>query len=817
MGSSHIQPQIRINFEEIAGYSQVYTSLPTPSLHFPVWYSLPCCDQVLRSSKTNSDSLDIDRQLLSSTTTPSWRDSATPLSPHATPVLTPVSPLIPPTMPSDNVPPFLQTAHMFNLRPASFSPIDLHLLGANIRSSFDRMTCALRGSPNFSYFTPTVDAIDANYNIFQTYFTLCTFLSVLPHGQQETVLDKMQLPKMARDVSNAFLKAYTEAPNFTPAIFERRPAYFSVDSGSAISLVPLSTLVNINVLTPVCPSNWCIRAARGTSLKVMGEVKLNIVLSGKNYAFPFVVVDDAHLPGDLLLGYNIMRKAEIRQQPDRDTVTHQGNVYCLTTPSSVWHSSSNPASTLAAVTSTIEPPTVNPTPDGSLKDDRTRRSPFAICTPAQDLQDRCHATTTIPNVKTSTVTDSPFWAPQTDASACIVTTNLTLPPFTDSMVPVRVTSTDGTVLINPDCIRVKGLFALPLIYEVTNGTSALRLINPTCTPVRLRRETRVCDCEVTGLPVVEVEPPIAPVCNTSATTSAPDAPGPEETLCEFPPMDFVEDVLRRLLKEFPSLLPTNALMFSDIASTSFQPSGRLQRSHRRIARSRYHRTFSVTVDGFLRPIIDYRRLNAATVPDRYPIPTIRTLLQEVGEGHAIFSSIDLAHGFLQVEMDLSSKDLTTFFTPHGHFACTRMPFGFRNSPITFSRLMSHIMQGLIGDTAFMYLDDLLITSKNIADHERKLKLVFQRLADANLTIKVKKCQFFHKQTEYLGHTVDSAGLCPNDKKVQNVQNFPVPSTVTQVKAFLGLSGFYRPFIKKFGIIAEPLTRLLKKDALFTWT
>jgi len=231
-----------------------------------------------------------------------------------------------------------------------------------------------------------------------------------------------------------------------PAVFEGRPAYFFVDSGSAVSLVPLSTLVNFNVLSPVCPSNWCVRVASGTSLKVMGEVKLNIVLSGKNYAFPFVVVEDAHLPGDLLLGYNFMHKAEIRQQPDRDTVTHQGNVYRLTTPSSVWHSSSNPASTIAAVTSTIEPPTVDPTPDDSPKDDRTRRSPFAISTPAQDLQDRCHTTTTTPNVKTSTVTDSPFsWAPQTDATACIVTTNLTLPPFTDSMVPVRVTSTDASV------------------------------------------------------------------------------------------------------------------------------------------------------------------------------------------------------------------------------------------------------------------------------------------------------------------------------------------------------------------------------------
>ncbi|XP_070000341.1 uncharacterized protein [Penaeus vannamei] len=334
-----------------------------------------------------------------------------------------------------------------------------------------------------------------------------------------------------------------------PAVFKGQSSYFLVGRGSAVSLIALSTLVNFNVLTPVCSSNWCIRAASGTSLKVMGEVKLNIVLSGKKYAFLFIVVDDAHLLSDPLLGYNFMRKAEIQQQPDRDTVTHQGNVYLLTTPFSLallflpckyncschiyertlyshpdaghlpegWP---NPASTIAAVTSTREPCTVNLMPDISLKDGRTRLSPFAISNPAQDLQDRCHTTSTTPNVKTSTVTDSSSftWAPQTDASACIVTTNLTLPPFTYSMVSVRVTSTDRTALITPDCILVKRLSALPAIYEVANGKSELHLINATCTQIHMCHGLRVCDCEVTGLPVAEVEPPITPVCNTSATT-----------------------------------------------------------------------------------------------------------------------------------------------------------------------------------------------------------------------------------------------------------------------------------------------------------
>ncbi|ROT70337.1 hypothetical protein C7M84_011387 [Penaeus vannamei] len=162
---------------------------------------------------------------------------------------------------------------------------------------------------------------------------------------------------------------------------------------------------------------------------------------------------------------------------------------------------------------------------------------------------------------------------------------------------------------------------------------------------------------------------------------------------------------------------------------------------------------------------------------------------------------------------MDSRPLTAFSTPQ----FKSMPFGLRNSPITFSRLMSIIMAGLIGNTMFLYLGDLLVVSKNTQEHESKLRKIFQRLTDAGLTINPKKCTFFQKKINYLGHTVDSDGISPNSAKIEDILCFPTPREVKHVKSFLGLAGFYRPFIKGFAKIADPLSRLLIKDASFTWT
>ncbi|ROT76721.1 pol polyprotein [Penaeus vannamei] len=153
----------------------------------------------------------------------------------------------------------------------------------------------------------------------------------------------------------------------------------------------------------------------------------------------------------------------------------------------------------------------------------------------------------------------------------------------------------------------------------------------------------------------------------------------------------------------------------------------------------------------------------------------------MGKGHTVFSTLDLQSGFFQVQMDKDSRPLTAFSIPQGHFQFKSMPFGLRNSPIT-SRVMSIIMASLIGNTVFFYLDDLLV-----------------------------------KKIDYLGHTVDSDGISPNSAKVKDILSFPTPREVKQLKSFLGLAGFYRPFIKGFAKIADPLSRLLTKDASFTWT
>lgn len=222
-----------------------------------------------------------------------------------------------------------------------------------------------------------------------------------------------------------------------------------------------------------------------------------------------------------------------------------------------------------------------------------------------------------------------------------------------------------------------------------------------------------------------------------------------------------------------------------------------------------------------RIVIDYRRLNDVTVSESYPLPLITDILDQLGHSK-YFSTLDLASGFHQIKMGSSDAPKTGFTvstnsSSSGHYEFIRMPFGLKNAPATFQRLMNTALSGLQGLHCYVYLDDCIIYSHDLESHMTKLKLVFNKLREFNLKLQPDKCEFLRREVAYLGHIITDKGVSPNPEKVKSVTDFPTPTNVKQIKSFLGLVGYYRRFIENFSKLTKPLTSLLKKDVPFNWT
>lgn len=217
-----------------------------------------------------------------------------------------------------------------------------------------------------------------------------------------------------------------------------------------------------------------------------------------------------------------------------------------------------------------------------------------------------------------------------------------------------------------------------------------------------------------------------------------------------------------------------------------------------------------------RMVIDYRQLNEKTIGDAYPLPNIIDILDQLGDS-CYFSVLDCASGFHQIPMHPNSRAKTAFSTPHGHLEFNRMPFGLKNAPATFQRLMDKILSGLQGTDVFVYIDDIIVHGKSLEDHNRKLRALLGRLKSAGLTLQPEKCSFLKKEIAYLGHVISDKGVQPDPKKIKAVIDFPIPKSQKNIKQFLGLVGYYRRFIPDFAKIAKPLNLLLKKGETFEWS
>ena len=209
-------------------------------------------------------------------------------------------------------------------------------------------------------------------------------------------------------------------------------------------------------------------------------------------------------------------------------------------------------------------------------------------------------------------------------------------------------------------------------------------------------------------------------------------------------------------------------------------------------------------------IIDYRRLNAESQMDAYPMPRIDDLIDRLGKAKFI-TTLDLTRGYWQVPMAKTSRHLTAFTTPFGLFQFRVMPFGLQGAPATFQRLMDRVLKGLECYSA-AYIDDLVTHSRTWGEHLDQVRNVLQRLREAGLTAKPSKCQFGMAQCVYLGHIVGNGAVRPERSKLQGVEAFSTSKSKKEVRCFLGLTGYYRKFIPDYASIAAPLTDLTKKNA-----
>lgn len=221
-------------------------------------------------------------------------------------------------------------------------------------------------------------------------------------------------------------------------------------------------------------------------------------------------------------------------------------------------------------------------------------------------------------------------------------------------------------------------------------------------------------------------------------------------------------------------------------------------------------------DGSWRFCVDYRHLNAQTIKNKHPMPVVDELIDELG-GACWFSKLDFRAGYHQIRIEPADTHKTAFKTHDGLYEFLVMPFGLTNAPATFQSVMNMVFRQLLRRGVLVFMDDILIYSASLKEHLVLLQEVLEILRTNQFFIKLSKCSFAQHEVEYLGHIISDKGVATEPSKILAVQNWPTPTNLKQLRGFLGLTGYYRKFIKGYGLISKPLTELLKKATPFVWT
>ena len=220
-------------------------------------------------------------------------------------------------------------------------------------------------------------------------------------------------------------------------------------------------------------------------------------------------------------------------------------------------------------------------------------------------------------------------------------------------------------------------------------------------------------------------------------------------------------------------------------------------------------------DGSMRMCIDYRQLNKVTIKNKYPLPRIDDLFDQL-RGSTFFSKIDLRSGYHQLRVKDADVPKTAFRTRYGHYEFLVMPFGLTNAPAVFMDLMNRVFRPYLDQFVIVFIDDILIYSSTQEEHEQHLRIILQTLREHKLYAKFSKCEFWLTEVKFLGHVISKEGIAVDPSKVEAVLNWKQPRNIPEIRSFLGLAGYYRRFIKDFSKLAGPMTKLTRKGVKFEW-
>jgi len=220
-------------------------------------------------------------------------------------------------------------------------------------------------------------------------------------------------------------------------------------------------------------------------------------------------------------------------------------------------------------------------------------------------------------------------------------------------------------------------------------------------------------------------------------------------------------------------------------------------------------------DGRMRLCVDYRQLNKVTIKNRYPLPRIDDLMDQL-VGAEVFSKIDLGSGYHQIRVKAEDISKTAFQTRYGHYEYYVMPFAVSNAPGVFMDYMNRIFHPFLDHFMVVFIDDILGYSKSEEEHAEHLRIVLRVLKENQLCAKLSKCEFWLREVSFLGHVISKGGIAIDPSKVDAVLQWESPKFVFEIRSFLGLAGYYRRFIEGFSKLALPLTQLTRKGQAYVW-